>query len=57
MNANKGNVSVFSVSFRDEKLRNKVLDLQYRLWNETKVKHSMEQVLYLLLENYEKQSK
>jgi hypothetical protein len=57
MNANKGNGLVFSVSYRDEKLRNKLLDLQFRLWNETKVKHSMEQVLYLLLENYEKQSK
>jgi hypothetical protein len=57
MNANKGNGPVFSVSYRDEKLRNKLLDLQFRLWNETKVKHSMEQVLYLLLETYEKQSK
>jgi hypothetical protein len=57
MNANKGNGSVFSVSYRDEKIRNKLLDLQFNLWKETKVRHSMEQVLHLLLDSYEKQKK
>jgi hypothetical protein len=57
MNANKGNGSVFSVSYRDEKIRNKLLDLQFNLWKETKVRHSMEQVLHLLLDTYEKQKK
>jgi hypothetical protein len=57
MNANKGISSVFSVSYRDEKIRNKLLDLQFNLWKETKVRHSMEQVLNLLLDTYEKQKK
>jgi hypothetical protein len=57
MNVNKGISSVFSVSYRDEKIRNKLLDLQFQLWKETKVKHSMEQVLNLLLDNYQKHSK
>jgi hypothetical protein len=30
MNANKGISSVFSVSYRDEKIRNKLLDLQFK---------------------------
>jgi hypothetical protein len=57
MNVNKGISSVFSVSYRDEKIRNKLLDLQFQLWQQTKVKHSMEQVLHLLLDNYQKHSK
>jgi hypothetical protein len=57
MNVNKGMSSVFSVSYRDEKIRNKLLDLQFNLWKETKVRHSMEQVLHLLLDTYEKQKK
>jgi hypothetical protein len=57
MNVNKGVSLVFSVSYRDEKIRNKLLDLQFNLWKETKVRHSMEQVLHLLLDTYEKQKK
>jgi hypothetical protein len=57
MNVNKPAAAVFSVSYRDEKIRKKLLDLQFQLWKETNVKHSMEEVLSILLDNYQKQSK
>jgi hypothetical protein len=57
MNVNKSAAAVFSVSYRDEKIRKKLLDLQFQLWKETNVKHSMEEVLNLLLDTYQKQSK
>ena len=57
MNVNKPAAAVYSVSYRDEKIRKKLLDLQFQLWKETNVKHSMEEVLNLLLDTYQKQSK
>ena len=57
MNVNKPAAAVFSVSYRDEKIRKKLLDLQFQLWKETNVKHSMEEVLNILLDTYQKQSK
>lgn len=57
MNVNKPSAAVFSVSYRDEKIRKKLLDLQFQLWKETNVKHSMEEVLNLLLDTYQKYHK
>lgn len=57
MNVNKQTPAVFSVSYRDEKIRKKLLDLQFQLWKETNVKHSMEEVLNLLLDTYQKNHK
>jgi len=57
MNVNKSAAAVFSVSYRDEKIRKKLLDLQFQLWKETNVKHSMEEVLNLLLDTYQKHHK
>jgi hypothetical protein len=57
MNVNKQTPAVFSVSYRDEKIRKKLLDLQFQLWKETNVKHSMEDVLSILLDNYQKHNK
>ena len=57
MNVNKQTPAVFSVSYRDEKIRKKLLDLQFQLWKETNVKHSMEEVLNLLLDTYQKYHK
>ena len=57
MNVNKPAAAVFSVSYRDEKIRKKLLDLQFQLWKETNVKHSMEEVLNLLLDTYQKHNK
>jgi hypothetical protein len=57
MNVNKQTPAVFSVSYRDEKIRKKLLDLQFQLWKETNVKHSMEEVLSILLDNYQKHHK
>ena len=57
MNVNKQTPAVFSVSYRDEKIRKKLLDLQFQLWKETNVKHSMEEVLSILLDNYQKHNK
>jgi hypothetical protein len=57
MNVNKQTPAVFSVSYRDEKIRKKLLDLQFQLWKETNVKHSMEEVLSILLDNYQKHYK
>tara|TARA_R110000868_G_C10408465_1_gene722068 strand:- start:2 stop:175 length:174 start_codon:yes stop_codon:yes gene_type:complete len=57
MNVNKAAATVFSVSYRDEKIRKKLLNLQFSLWQKSNVKYSMEEVLNLLLDAYEKQSK
>ena len=57
MNVNKQTPAVFSVSYRDEKIRKKLLDLQFQLWKETNVKHSMEDVLNLLLDTYQNNHK
>ena len=57
MNVNKQTPAVFSVSYRDEKIRKKLLDLQFQLWKETNIKHSMEDVLSILLDNYQKHNK
>ena len=57
MNVNKQTPAVFSVSYRDENIRKKLLDLQFQLWKETNVKHSMEEVLNLLLDTYQKHHK
>ena len=57
MNVNKQTPAVFSVSYRDEKIRKKLLDLQFQLWKETNVKHSMEEVLNLLLDTYQNHHK
>tara|TARA_R110000868_G_C10483796_1_gene729508 strand:- start:54 stop:227 length:174 start_codon:yes stop_codon:yes gene_type:complete len=57
MNVNKEAATVFSVSYRDEKIRKKLLNLQFSLWQKSNVKYSMEDVLNLLLDTYEKQSK
>jgi len=57
MNVNKPAAAVYSVSYRDEKIRKKLLDLQFQLWKETNVKHSMEEVLNLLLDNYQNNNK
>lgn len=57
MNVNKQTPAVFSVSYRDEKIRKKLLDLQFQLWKETNVKHSMEEVLNILLDTYQKLNK
>jgi hypothetical protein len=57
MNVNKQTPAVFSVSYRDEKIRKKLLDLQFQLWKETNVKHSMEEVLNILLDTYQKHHK
>ena len=57
MNVNKQTPAVCSVSYRDEKIRKKLLDLQFQLWKETNVKHSMEEVLHILLDTYQKHNK
>ena len=57
MNVNKQTPAGFSVSYRDEKIRKKLLDLQFQLWKETNVKHSMEEVLNILLDTYQKHNK
>ena len=57
MNVNKQTPAVFSVSYRDEKIRKKLLDLQFQLWKETNIKHSMEDVFSILLDTYQKHNK
>ena len=45
---------LFGVTYRDPKIRQKLLDIQYDLWKERQIKHSMEDVLQELIRSYEK---
>lgn len=45
---------VFGLTYSDENIKNKLLDLQYSLWQQTKKKHTMEAVLKILVDNYQK---
>jgi hypothetical protein len=45
---------LFGVTYRDKEIRQKLLDIQYDLWKQTNVKHSMEDVLQNLIKTYER---
>ena len=45
---------LFGITYRDVKIRQKLLDIQYELWKEKQVKHSMEDVLAELIKTYER---
>jgi hypothetical protein len=45
---------LFGITYRDVKIRQKLLDIQYDLWKEKQVKHSMEDVLAELIKTYER---
>lgn len=54
MNVNKQTLKVHSVSFRDETIRKRLLDVQHDLYYKYSKKHSMEEVLDILLQSYQK---
>jgi len=43
---------LYGVTYGDVRLRDKMLDIQFNLWQETKVKHTMEKVLSVLIDHY-----
>jgi hypothetical protein len=45
---------LFGITYRDVKIRQKLLDIQYDLWKEKQIKHSMEDVLAELIKTYER---
>ena len=45
---------LFGITYRDIKIRQKLLDIQYDLWKEKQIKHSMEDVLAELIKTYER---
>lgn len=45
---------LYGITFLDESIRIKLLDIQYSLWQQTKKKHSMEAVLKILMDTYQR---
>ena len=43
---------MYGVTFRDKNIRQNLINIQFDLWKETNQKHSMEEVMRILILNY-----